>query len=62
MSNLHIKGGRLIDPKSRVDAKQDIFVADGKIAEDWVVTEALGIFQQLGIVADTPSLLASAAR
>ena len=37
-------------------------VADGRIAEDWVVTEALGIFQQLGIVADTPSLLASAAR
>ena len=32
MSNVHIKGGRLIDPKNRVDAKQDVFVADGKVA------------------------------
>jgi dihydroorotase len=32
VSNLHIKGGRLIDPKNRVDAKQDVFVSDGKIA------------------------------
>jgi predicted ester cyclase len=37
-------------------------VVSGKIVEDWVVTEALGIFQQLGIVADTPTLLANAAR
>jgi predicted ester cyclase len=36
--------------------------ANGQIAEDWVVTEALGIFQQLGIVADTPTLLANASR
>jgi dihydroorotase len=32
VSNLQIKGGRLIDPKNSVDAKQDVFVADGKIA------------------------------
>jgi len=32
MSSVHIKGGRLIDPKNRVDAKQDVFVSDGKIA------------------------------
>ena len=32
MSKIHIEGGRLIDPKNRVDAKQDLFVADGKIA------------------------------
>ena len=32
MSNVHIKGGRLIDPRNRVDARQDVFVADGKIA------------------------------
>jgi dihydroorotase-like cyclic amidohydrolase len=32
VSNLHIKGGRLIDPKNRVDAKQDVFISDGKIA------------------------------
>jgi dihydroorotase len=32
VSNLHIKGGRLIDPENRVDAKQDVFISDGKIA------------------------------
>jgi len=32
VSNVHIKGGRLIDPRNRVDARQDVFVADGKIA------------------------------
>ena len=32
MSKIHIQGGRLIDPKNRVDAKQDLFVADGRIA------------------------------
>ncbi|HKW39025.1 MAG TPA: dihydroorotase [Burkholderiales bacterium] len=32
MSTVHIKGGRLIDPKTRVDAEQDVFVAEGKIA------------------------------
>jgi len=32
VSRVHIKNGRLIDPKNRVDAKQDVFIADGKIA------------------------------
>ena len=32
MTNIHIKGGRLIDPKNRVDANQDLFIAGGKIA------------------------------
>ncbi|HUL91895.1 MAG TPA: dihydroorotase [Burkholderiales bacterium] len=32
MSKLHIRGGRLIDPRNRVDAKQDVFIAEGKIA------------------------------
>ena len=32
MSKIQIKNGRLIDPKNRVDAKQDVFIADGKIA------------------------------
>src|SRR5260221_10440188 len=32
VSGVHIKNGRLIDPKNRVDAKQDVFIADGKIA------------------------------
>jgi dihydroorotase len=31
VSHVHIKGGRLIDPKNRVDAKRDVFIADGKI-------------------------------
>jgi dihydroorotase len=28
---IHIKGGRLIDPKSGVDAKKDVYVAAGKV-------------------------------
>ncbi len=32
MSKVHIKNGRVIDPKNRVDAKQDVFIAEGKIA------------------------------
>jgi len=31
VTNVHIKGGRVIDPKNRVDAKQDLFIAGGKI-------------------------------
>ncbi len=30
--NLHIKNGRVIDPKNKIDAKLDVFIADGKIA------------------------------
>jgi dihydroorotase len=29
---IHIKNGHLIDPKNGIDAKQDIFIAAGKIA------------------------------
>ena len=32
MSKIHIKGGRLIDPRNRVDAKQDVFISEGRIA------------------------------
>jgi len=32
VSRIHIKNGRVIDPKNRVDAKLDVFIADGKIA------------------------------
>jgi len=32
VTTVHIKNGRVIDPKNRVDAKQDVFIADGKIA------------------------------
>jgi dihydroorotase len=28
---LHIKGGRVIDPANKLDAEQDLFIADGKI-------------------------------
>ena len=28
---IHIKGGRLVDPKSSVDAKRDVYIAAGKI-------------------------------
>ncbi|ALK99821.1 dihydroorotase [Massilia sp. WF1] len=30
--NLHIKNGRVIDPANGIDAVQDLFIADGKIA------------------------------
>ena len=29
---IHIKGGRLLDPSNKLDAKQDLFIADGVIA------------------------------
>jgi steroid delta-isomerase-like uncharacterized protein len=32
-------------------------VVQGKIVEDWVLVESLGLFQQLGIVPDTEDLL-----
>jgi len=32
VTNIHIKGGRLVDPKYRIDAKQDVFISAGKIA------------------------------
>ncbi len=30
--NIHIKNGRLIDPKNRIDAQQDLFIAAGQVA------------------------------
>src|SRR4030067_1520744 len=30
--NIHIRNGRLIDPKNRIDAQQDVFLADRRIA------------------------------
>ena len=32
VTNVHIKNGRCVDPKNRVDAKQDVFIEGGKIA------------------------------
>jgi dihydroorotase len=32
MKNLHIKNGRLVDPAAGIDAVQDLYIADGKIA------------------------------
>ncbi|MFS2015632.1 dihydroorotase [Massilia sp. CT11-108] len=32
MTNLHIKNGRLIDPAAGLDAVQDLYIADGKVA------------------------------
>ena len=28
---IHIKGGRLVDPKNQIDAMQDVYIAAGKI-------------------------------
>lgn len=30
--NIHIRNGRLIDPKNKIDAKQDVFIVDRRIA------------------------------
>jgi len=35
-------------------------IADGRIAEDWVLVGALGLFQQLGLVPTTEEILAQA--
>lgn len=35
-------------------------VAGGKIVEDWVLVEALGFFQQLGLAPDTGAIMANA--
>jgi steroid delta-isomerase-like uncharacterized protein len=32
-------------------------IEQSKIVEDWVLVESLGLFQQLGVVPDTPDLL-----
>jgi predicted ester cyclase len=32
-------------------------VANSKIAEDWVLVESLGLFQQLGVLPDTAELI-----
>ena len=32
-------------------------IANGKIAEDWVLVESLGFFQQLGVLPDTAELI-----
>jgi steroid delta-isomerase-like uncharacterized protein len=34
-------------------------VVQGKIAEDWVLVESLGVFQQLGVVPDTADLVSN---
>jgi len=37
-------------------------IADGQIAEDWVLTDFLGVFQQFGIVQPTSELIAKASK
>jgi len=37
-------------------------IADGRIAEDWVLTDFLGVFQQFGIVRPTSEILAEASK
>lgn len=37
-------------------------IASGKIAEDWVLVESLGFFQQLGVLPDTAELIRNAAQ
>jgi steroid delta-isomerase-like uncharacterized protein len=35
-------------------------LANGKILEDWVLVESMGIFQQLGLLPPTPEIIANA--
>jgi predicted SnoaL-like aldol condensation-catalyzing enzyme len=37
-----------------VESMEMFRLADGKIAELWVVMDLLGFFQQLGVVPDVP--------
>jgi steroid delta-isomerase-like uncharacterized protein len=37
-------------------------IANSKIAEDWVIVESLGLFQQLGMLPDTAELIRNFAR
>ena len=37
-------------------------IREGKIAEDWVLVESLGFFQQLELVPSTPDILAAPAK
>ena len=37
-------------------------IGEGKIAEDWVLVESLGFFQQLGLVSSTQEILALSAK
>ena len=37
-------------------------IANGKIAEDWVLVESLGFFQQLGLIPATQEIMANAAK
>ena len=30
--NIHVKNGRLIDPKNKIDARQDVYIVDRRIA------------------------------
>ena len=34
-------------------------ISDGKIAEDWVLVGSLSLFQQLGLLPDTPQIIAT---
>ncbi|MFZ4116184.1 MAG: dihydroorotase [Chthoniobacterales bacterium] len=54
MSNLHIKGGRIIDPANGVDATHDLFVYDGRIsvnrAPEAEVIDATGLIVAPGLI------------
>lgn len=62
--NIHISGGRLIDPKSGIDAQQDVFIVDKRIAAIGQVPEGF-VAEQLidarGLIV-TPGLVDVAAR
>ncbi|GGX75910.1 dihydroorotase [Massilia dura] len=64
MSNLHIKNGRVIDPANGVDAVQDLYIVDGKVAALGTAPEGFGAARTIdatGLVV-APGLVDLAAR
>ncbi len=62
--NIHIKNGRLIDPKNNIDAVRDVFIASGKIAAIGAVPKgfvAAQVIDASGLVV-APGLIDLAAR
>lgn len=62
--NIHIKNGRLIDPKNRIDAQQDVFIVDKRIAAIGTAPQgfvAEKVIDASGLIV-TPGLVDVAAR
>ncbi len=54
MNNLHIKGGRIIDPANDIDEIRDLFVSDGRVsahpAPNAEIIDATGLIVSPGLI------------